>query len=74
MTELRGPRLDFSKLRLSPANHVKAAKLVRAASREGAERARFLQARGGSSVTNIFEACRIVSRSYEAVFLMHEFW
>ena len=35
--------MDFSKL--TPANHVKAAKLVRsnAASREGAERARFLQ-------------------------------
>jgi hypothetical protein len=37
--------LDFSKLHLTPANHVKAAKLVRsnAASREGAERARFVQ-------------------------------
>ena len=45
MTEHRGRRLDFSKLRLTPANHVRAAKLVRsnAASREGAERARFLQ-------------------------------
>ena len=38
--------MDFSKLHgLTPANHVKAAKFVRskAASREGAERARFLQ-------------------------------
>jgi len=37
--------LDFSKLHLTPANHIKAAKLVRsdAASREGAERARFHQ-------------------------------
>ena len=37
--------MDFSKLHLTPANHVKAAKLVRsnAASREGAECARFLQ-------------------------------
>jgi hypothetical protein len=37
--------LDFSKLYLTPAKHVKAAKLVRsnAAGREGAERARFLQ-------------------------------
>ena len=45
MTEHRGRRLDFSKLRLTPANHVRAAKLVRsnAASRGGAERARFLQ-------------------------------
>jgi hypothetical protein len=37
--------LDFSKLHLTPASHVRAAKLVRnnAASREGVERARFLQ-------------------------------
>ncbi len=37
--------MDLSKLHLTPANHVKAAKLVRnnAASREGAARARFLQ-------------------------------
>jgi hypothetical protein len=45
MTEHSGRRLDFLKPHLTPANHVKAAKLVRsnAASREGAERARFLQ-------------------------------
>ena len=37
--------MDLSKLHLTPANHVKPAKLVRsnAASREGAERTRFLQ-------------------------------
>jgi hypothetical protein len=37
--------LDFSKLHLTPANHVKAAKLVRsnAANREGAEHAWFVQ-------------------------------
>jgi hypothetical protein len=44
----RGPeaiRARYAKPHLMPANHVKAAKLVRsnAASREGAQRARFLQ-------------------------------
>ena len=37
--------MDFLKLHLTPANHVKAAKLVRskAASSEGSERARYVQ-------------------------------
>jgi hypothetical protein len=53
--------LDFSKLHLTPANNVKAAKLVRsnAASREGAERALFLQ-KSNSFLVAAALACKAV--------------
>src|SRR5262245_9886812 len=57
MTEHRGPRMDLSKLHLTPANHVKAAKLARrkVASSEGSESAMCLQ------VSNTLLICAVLA-------------
>ena len=66
MTENRERRLDSSRLHLTPANHVKVAKLVRskAATSEGAEWARCLQ-KSNTLLVAAAIACRAAGDSLD---------